>query len=95
LPITIIPSALASTTLGRRAALVGSGAATLALAELAKGGGAAQAKTHKHKNWRKKCQKRCKKAGKQCSRDCDILETDVDLCKNECQVAKKQCKKVC
>ena len=78
----------------RRRTILLAGATGLALTEILAHADLSLAKNNK-KNKHKKCNKRCKKAKKQCDNACEILNTDVDLCKNECSIAKKQCKKVC
>lgn len=83
-----------SLAITRRRTLLLSGATGLALADILTHADSSLAKKHK-KNKHKKCNKRCKKKKKQCDKACNILNTDVDLCKNECQIAKKQCKKIC
>lgn len=82
-------------TITRRRTLLLTGATGLALADILAHADPGAAKKHQKKNKHKKCNKRCKKNKKQCDKACNILNTDVDLCKNECQIAKKQCKKTC
>ena len=81
------------TTITRRRTMLLAGATGLALTEILAHAALSLAKNHKNKH--KKCNKRCRKAKKQCDNACEILDTDVSLCKNECGIAKKQCKKVC
>ena len=85
-----------STTITRRRTMLLAGATGLALTDILAHADFSLAKKNKNKkNKHKKCNKRCKKAKKQCDNACELLNTDVDLCKNECGIAKKQCKKVC
>lgn len=84
------------TSVTRRRTILLAGATGLALTDILAHADLSLAKKNKNKkNKHKKCNKRCKKAKKQCDNACEILNTDVDLCKNECSIAKKQCKKVC
>jgi hypothetical protein len=83
-----------SPVLTRRRTVLLAGATGLALTDILAHADLGLAKKNK-KNKHKKCNKRCKKGKKQCDQACNILQTDVQLCKNECQIAKKQCKKTC
>ncbi|MBL8128658.1 MAG: hypothetical protein U0Z70_19965 [Thermomicrobiales bacterium] len=95
MPAATATSREGSPAITRRGALLLSGATGLALTEILAHADLGAAKKKHKKSKHKKCNKRCKKNKKQCDKACNILQTDVDLCKNECQIAKKQCKKVC
>jgi hypothetical protein len=60
------------------------GAAGMGVAEILAHPNFGLAGKHHKQNTHKKCNKRCKKNKKQCDKACNILQTDVDLCKNEC-----------
>lgn len=70
-----------SPVITRRRTVLLAGATGLAIADiLAHADPGLARKKSKHK----KCTKRCKKGKKQCDKACNILETDVQLCKNVC-----------